>query len=566
MRILHAFLAVLVASLAVGKANLVISEIDLVANKVEIVNTGTSPVNMTGNWWCNLWRGSPAYVQVSAANIVAAESTTTTLSLPAGGILTFQLAGSFITDLQGELGLYLTSSFGSSTDMIDYVTWGASGASRSSVAVSKGIWGSNTFVPVTSADITAGRSIQLGAGLAGNTFSDYSLAAPTIGVNQVTPPPVATTGTASSVTTTGASLSGTVNAKGLSTTVTFQYGETLSYGTTVAATPSPVTGSSDTAVSAALSGLAPGTTYNFRVVGTNANGTANGANQTFTTPGPPTVTTGSASGVTNNAVTLGGTARANGAETTLTFEYGETTAYGSTIAASPATINGFTPTPASATLGGLDPGTTYHFRLVAANANGTTEGADQTFTTAAPPVAVTGTATGITSAAAIAAGTVNAKGASTTVTIEYGETTAYGNSVSASPSPLAGTTATAVSGLISGLQASTTYHFRVVATNAYGTVNGADATFTTTAPPTVTDLPVTAVSRSGNTLTVDFTGPPNTPPATWLVKGSATLASFPDDKTADSTITEIPASSGKYRAQIDVTGEPARYFVRIELP
>jgi hypothetical protein len=64
----------------------------------------------------------------------------------------------------------------------------------------------------------------------------------------------------------------------------------------------------------------------------------------------------------------------------------------------------------------------------------------------------------------------------------------------------------------------------------YGTVTGSDATFTTAAPPTVALLNITAVSRSGNTLTVDFTGPPNTLPATWQVAGTSTLASFPETR------------------------------------
>ncbi len=571
MKFVPILIAATLASLALAKANLVISEIDLVANKVEIVNTGTSSVNMAGYQWCNLWKGSPSYVAVSTGQIVALESTVTTLNLPAGAVVTFLVpgtsAGSFITDLQGEVGLYSSGSFGSSTAMVDYVSWGGD-AVRDSVAAGKvpSIWGNGTSVAITAADITAGRSIQLGAGLAGNGFADYSVAAPTIGVNQVTPLPVVTTGSASAVAATTATVSGTVNAKGVSTTVTFQYGETLTYGSSAAATPSPVTGSADTPVSASLTGLIAGRTYNFRVVGTSANGTANGTNQTFTTPGPPSAVTGAASVVTNNSATLAGNVTANGASTNVIFEYGQTTTYGSSVAATPSPVTGSIATAVSAALSGLIPGTTYHYRVVASSTNGNTEGADQTFTTTAPPVATTGIASGITSNSASLAGTVNANGASTTVIIEYGESITYGSSVAATPSPVTGLSPTAISGQLSGLDPEKLYHFRVVATNAYGTVPGSDGTFTTTATPIITDLPVTAVSHSGNTLTVDFNGPPNTPPASWQVMGSATLASFTDDKTPDSTITEIPAGSGKYQAQIDVTGEPASYFVKIALP
>jgi gingipain R len=96
-------------------------------------------------------------------------------------------------------------------------------------------------------------------------------------------PPSATTLAAGSVTTDGAVLNGTVNANGESTTVTFEYGLTTSYGSSVAATPGTVTGTSNTAVSADISGLTEGTTYNFRVKAVSAGGTVYGSNQTFTT-------------------------------------------------------------------------------------------------------------------------------------------------------------------------------------------------------------------------------------------------------------------------------------------
>src|SRR5207248_8500246 len=60
-----------------------------------------------------------------------------------------------------------------------------------------------------------------------------------------------------------------------------------------------------------------------------------------------------------------------------------------------------------------------------------------------------------------------------------------------------------VSANISSLTASTTYHFRVVASNSAGTSLGSDRTFTTltaTGPPVVTTNPATNVSSSSATL------------------------------------------------------------------
>ena len=153
--------------------------------------------------------------------------------------------------------------------------------------------------------------------------------------------PVATSTAASSVTGTTATLNGTVTANNLSTDVSFDYGLTVAYGTTVAGVPTPVTGAAPTAVSAALTGLLPGNTYHFRVNGANACGTINGTDLTFTTPAlSPTVVTDPATGIGISVATLNGTITANGASTDVTFEYGLTVAYGTTIPATPTPLNG----------------------------------------------------------------------------------------------------------------------------------------------------------------------------------------------------------------------------------
>lgn len=92
-----------------------------------------------------------------------------------------------------------------------------------------------------------------------------------------------TTGAATSVSFTTATLNGTVHANDNSTVVTFEYGTTISYGTSVTAAESPVTGSTSTAVSKALTGLIDGTVYHFRAVGVNSVSTVNGSDATFTT-------------------------------------------------------------------------------------------------------------------------------------------------------------------------------------------------------------------------------------------------------------------------------------------
>ncbi|MFH2135632.1 MAG: DUF6701 domain-containing protein [Pseudomonadota bacterium] len=105
-------------------------------------------------------------------------------------------------------------------------------------------------------------------------------------------------------------------------------------------------------------------------------------------PGAPTVTTAAATAITAVGGTLNGTVSSNQAITTVTFQYGLTAAYGTTVTAaqSPLAANAVA-TPVSAAITGLTCGTLYHFRAVGSNSLGTTNGGDLTFNTAAcPPV------------------------------------------------------------------------------------------------------------------------------------------------------------------------------------
>ena len=115
---------------------------------------------------------------------------------------------------------------------------------------------------------------------------------------QIPVAPTVTTLAATNVLGTTATLNGSVNANGTSTTVTFNWGLTISYGNTVSGTPGTVTGASPTAVLANLTGLTPLTTYHFRCVGVNSVGTTYGSDLTFTTcqsPGAAGSITGPAS-------------------------------------------------------------------------------------------------------------------------------------------------------------------------------------------------------------------------------------------------------------------------------
>lgn len=314
--------------------------------------------------------------------------------------------------------------------------------------------------------------------------------------------PAVNTKAASGISATSATLNGVVRARNSETAVLFEYGRDTNYGTSVTADGSPVNGTTKTAVSKAISGLITDTTYHFRVVGTNSAGSSYGDDGTFTTTSsPPLLITEAATLIGTGGATLNGTANANGIDTDIFFEYGLSTSYGSTVPAAPGTVTGSTFTAVQATLTGLSSGATYHFRLTGKRGAATFTGDDETFTTLSLPDITTLAIDGITAFEATFHGTVNANGSETTVVFNYGQTTAYGTTAIAAQSPVTGSADTQVSVAVSGLSSNTTYHVKAVASNAGGTAEGTDVSFTTAAvAPTVATGDAVSVTSTGATL------------------------------------------------------------------
>ncbi len=144
-------------------------------------------------------------------------------------------------------------------------------------------------------------------------------------------------------------------------------------------------------VSAHVTGLEPGMTYNFRLVATYGIGKASvsgGTQKMFTTRTvtAPTATTLTAEGLNETEATLNGTVNPGGEATEYFFEYGTDTHYGQKTEKATLQAGGGSNQGVSATLKGLTPGTEYHFRLVAKNKqNPPGEGLDRSFKTASPP-------------------------------------------------------------------------------------------------------------------------------------------------------------------------------------
>ncbi len=315
--------------------------------------------------------------------------------------------------------------------------------------------------------------------------------------------PVAITGPVTATGPQTATLSGTVNPNGVSTSWQFQYGKTTTYGSSTTALDAG-TGNVNTGVSASLTGLAPGTSYHYRLVAMSSGGVTDGADGIFTTTAssaPPGATTSPATAIGATGATLNGSVTPNGLPTTYSFQYGTSPGYGSQT--SPVSAgSGTTPIAVSATIAGLKAGQTYHYRLVATSGAGTTDGADVTFGPAAAPVGPTATTKPASSVGPMGAklnGSIDPNGQATTYYFEYGTSTGYG-SKTAVASAGSGTKAVAVSATLSGLTVGV-YHFRLVATSAAGTVEGGDLTFGSTGPPAVQTGSAEGASTTGATLT-----------------------------------------------------------------
>lgn len=290
--------------------------------------------------------------------------------------------------------------------------------------------------------------------------------------------------TISGISTTGATINGSGNANGANAGISVEYGLTTLYGSTQAATPAIITGTTATGVSTTLSGLSPATTYHVRYKASNSGGTTYTTDTTFTTLGPtvslPTLSITSIGGITTSGATVNGSANANNGSTTLSLEYGLTTSYGSSATVTPSPVSGNSATSVSGTLTGLTPNTLYHVRLKGVNSAGTAYSADSTFTTnALAPIISLLPVSNLSVNSATTNAQVTAQGAATAVTVEYGLTTSYGNSASTTPPTVFGSIPISVFAGLSGLAANTTYHYRFKAVNSGGTTYSSDATFTT---------------------------------------------------------------------------------------
>jgi hypothetical protein len=299
--------------------------------------------------------------------------------------------------------------------------------------------------------------------------------------------PDTTTGVVSNNQSGSATLEGAVNTHNTTlTSCQFEYGPTTSYGSVAPCSSTPPPGETPVTVTANLTGLQPGVLYHYRLLASNGNGGTQGTDTTFRST--PIVTDLPASDISQFAATFNAMIDPGLVPASYHFEYGTSSAYGSVIPRPDLYAPlGYTEEDIAQPVGGLEPGTTYHYALVITSVAGTTTGPEETFTTppVPPPVASTGTATEISRSSAVLSGTIDPMGWETTYRFEYGTSIAYGSSwptvsidigASTGPQPVLIT--------LQNLQPATTYHYRLVATNPGGTSYGPDQALTTSEYPT----------------------------------------------------------------------------------
>jgi hypothetical protein len=290
----------------------------------------------------------------------------------------------------------------------------------------------------------------------------------------------ASTEAAREVSSSSATLHGSVEPAGTEVTgCVFEYGSEAGNLNQIAPCEpvSPYTGTTPIAVSAHLTGLQSSASYHYRITANSAGGSFHSTEELFETLGPPAILTARATGETQRTAGLEIAVAPHGLDTHYDIEYGTTTAYGATTSSVDLGSQGEVVYDYPA-IAGLATSGTYHFRVVATNAEGTVETADQVLSTKPSASIAEESAYHVGGSSVTVSAQVEDYGTASTYRVEYGTTTSYG-STSASTALAGVEQSVATTSALGELQPATTYHVRLVVENEAGTADGPDVSFTT---------------------------------------------------------------------------------------
>jgi hypothetical protein len=332
----------------------------------------------------------------------------------------------------------------------------------------------------------------------------------------------------SNLTSTSATLNGSWNGNGEDTHFFFEWGFNTGSGFEHS-TPMPVGDGGSTmgtqVHSAPLSGLVSNATYRYRIIASDSKGTSTGETLTFKTFQFPSIQYQQPSELTPTSVTLNALVNPNeGGATTFHFDYGLTSAYGSNTPESASVGSDSTFHQASQTITGLEPGTTYYYRIVATGPGGPYEGEEpQTFTTVpiSPTIGGVSVSEQSPTTAKVSAEVQPGFGA-TVVFFEYGLSSSYGASTIPGAPLAADNDPHQVSAVLEGLKPESTYHYKVYAINFGGSTTTSDLTFTTAGQPRVDGESASAVTETSATVSAQIN--PNFAPTTYHVEYGPTNA------------------------------------------
>ena len=262
----------------------------------------------------------------------------------------------------------------------------------------------------------------------------------------------------------------------------------------------------------------------------------------------PTATTSPANQIMSESAQLNAFVSPNNSDTHVGFQYVDSQNRGNVTSFIDI---GLTPQAVSISVRGLRPNMTYSFYVVAYNGYGTVHGSTLNFTTSsAPPSAQTQSATSVKTNSAILNGVVDPKNAATVAYFQYGDTDSYGSETTHTN---CGLDSKSVAALLAGLSPTSTYHYQLVASNAFGISYGGDMTFTTPNPPA--RLEPTFFTSAGFRILLHTFGP-----GTYAVDGSS------DFVTWDNVGTYLNPQEPTEVLDWFSIGSPMRFYRAYQLP